>query len=129
MTWLTSASLVALTLAAASSSGSEGGGFGFGAALLKTLVALALVCGVAYVLLRFGLSRLMGARVGRSQHLKIVDHCGLAAGQGLWLVEVGQRLLLVGSAERGLSLIREFDRSEVLSREVDTGVPDAVGEK
>lgn len=84
----------------------------YGGALLRMLAALVVVCVLAYVLLRYGLRRLV-APAGRSQHLRVLERCPLATGKALWIVAVGPRTFLVGSAEQGLSLLAELQEGDL----------------
>lgn len=80
---------------------------GFGVALLKMVFALLIVCAVAYVTLRFGVKRLVRTeRSGRC--LRVVDRCDLGAGKCLWLVEAGDRLLLLGDGGKGVALLAKM---------------------
>lgn len=84
----------------------------YGGALLRMLAALVVVCVLAYVLLRYGLRRLV-APAGRSQHLRVLERCPLSTGKALWIVAVGRRTFLVGSAEQGLSLLAELQEGDL----------------
>ena len=84
----------------------------YGWALLRMLVALVVVCGAVYLVLRFGLKRLTGARA-TAQRMRVVDRCSLSANRGLWIVEVGGRTLLLGEAEGGISNLAELDPEQL----------------
>ena len=76
--------------------------------LLRTVVALGLVCGLAYVLFRWVLPRL---QFPTSTHrlVRIVDTVALDARRSLYVVEVTNRWLLIASSEAGVQLISELD--------------------
>lgn len=85
-----------------------GGGLSFFYMLLQTLFALALVCGLAYVVFRWVLPRLNAVRSTNSM-LRIVDRVGLDVRRNLYVVEVAGRWLLIASSEAGVQLISELD--------------------
>ncbi|MBW2735629.1 MAG: flagellar biosynthetic protein FliO [Deltaproteobacteria bacterium] len=88
---------------------------GYGAALLRMVAALVLVCVIAYVVLRYGLRWLMPRRTS-SQRMEVLEHCGLGGSKGLWIVRVGERYFLVGGAEGGLSMLTEIDKGEISAK-------------
>lgn len=79
--------------------------------LFQTLLALAFVCGLAYVLFRWVLPRLQGiaGAGGSNSMVRIVDRVGLDARKSLYVIEVAGRWLLVASSESGVQLISELD--------------------
>lgn len=106
--------LHARTLAAALASWQDGGleGAGGGAnffmMLLQTLLALGLVCGLAYAIFRWLLPRL--SVVGRQGGMvRVVERAPLDARNSLYVVEVAGRWLLVASTEKGVELVSELD--------------------
>jgi flagellar protein FliO/FliZ len=81
---------------------------GYGVALLQSLLALAAVSVLAWVVLRWAAKR--GARFGSSSRVKVLERAGLDARRSLYLVEVGERVLLVGVGDGGPpSLLTEID--------------------
>lgn len=92
---------------------------GYGLYLLQTLVALGVVCLLAWVVLRFGLRRLYG--VGRRDRplMRVVDHLSLEPRRSLYLVEVEGKRLLLGTGEQGMSLLTEVDPAPVEPAEED----------
>lgn len=98
------------------------GGLGFGVALLKMVAALVLACVLAYVGLRLARRHLPGARSGGGL-LRIVERCPLSARQSLWIVEVGERYLLIGASDGGLTRLAELDPDEVEQRIKQGGPP------
>ncbi|HEY0078967.1 MAG TPA: flagellar biosynthetic protein FliO [Pyrinomonadaceae bacterium] len=91
----------------------EGGGtISFLLMLLQTLFALALVCGLAYLIFRWVLPRLQVTRSANSM-IRIVDRVALDARKSMFVVEVGGRWLLVASSEAGVQLISELDAEKV----------------
>lgn len=77
--------------------------------LMQTVLALGLVCGLAYVIFRWVLPRLQNFS-GAGHHLvRVVDRVGLDARKSLYVIEVAGRWLLVASSESGVQLISELD--------------------
>ena len=76
--------------------------------LSETLLALGLVCGLAYLVFRLALPRLTTIRAANSM-VRVVDRVGLDPRKSLYVVEVAGRWLLVGASEAGLHLVSELD--------------------
>jgi flagellar protein FliO/FliZ len=80
--------------------------------LVETLLALGLVCGLAYALFRWVLPRLQMAGIMRandSSMVRIVDRVGLDARKNLYVIEVAGRWLLIAASEAGVQLVSELD--------------------
>ena len=84
------------------------GGVSFFLMLVQTLVALGLVCGLAYVIFRWILPRLSVARSTNSM-VRVVDRVGLDARKSLYVIEVAGRWLLIAASEAGVQVISELD--------------------
>jgi flagellar biogenesis protein FliO len=76
--------------------------------LVQTVLALAFVCGLAYVIFRVILPRL-ATNYGGNSMIRIVDRTGLEARKTLYVVEVAGKWLLVSASEDGVQLISELD--------------------
>ena len=76
--------------------------------LLETLLALGLVCGLAYLVFRLMLPRLNNIRSANSM-VRVVDRVGLDPRKSLYVVEVAGRWLLIGASEAGVHLVSELD--------------------
>jgi len=86
---------------------------GYGVALLQTLLALGAVCILAWVVLRWGARRGMGIGMGRGR-VRVIDRVPLDARRSLYLVQIGERVLLVGAGDGGSpSLLLEIEASEL----------------
>jgi flagellar protein FliO/FliZ len=87
--------------------------------LVETMLALGLVCGLAYLVFHFALPRLNTARSGNSM-VRVVDRVGLDPRKSLYVVEVAGRWLLIGASEAGVHLVSELDAktAEVASDEL-----------
>ena len=80
---------------------------GYGAALLQTLLSLAAVCVLAWVFLRWFSRQGLGAHSGQ---VRLLEKTSLDPRRTLYLIEVGERVLLLGSGERDtLSVLAEID--------------------
>lgn len=76
--------------------------------LVQTIFALALVCGLAYVIFRVILPRL-AVNYGSNNMVRVVDRIGLDARKSLYVIEVAGKWMLVASSESGVQLISELD--------------------
>jgi flagellar biogenesis protein FliO len=99
-------SLVVRFAPAAALQGGEG--INFAATLLQTLLVLAFVCALAYLIFRRVLPRLGVGHAGNSM-VRVVDVVGLDARKRLYVVEVAGRWLLLASSEAGVHLVGELD--------------------
>jgi flagellar biosynthetic protein FliO len=84
---------------------------GYGAALLQTLFALAGVCVLAWVVLRWGAQRGFGTgRLGGN--LRVVERIPLDPRRALYVVKAGERVLLLGVGDGAAPvLLTELDPS------------------
>lgn len=74
--------------------------------MLRVLAALCLVVGVA---LLFGMLLRKAVPARRPRALQLLERLTLSKQAAVWLIEVEGRRLLVGSGERGLTLLSECD--------------------
>ena len=77
--------------------------------LAQTLLALALVCGLAVVLFRWLLPRLQNLSSPSGGMVRVVDRVGIEPRKSLLIVEVAGRWLLISTSEAGVHLISELD--------------------
>lgn len=79
--------------------------------LFRVLAALAVVVPAAYLS-----TRLLSGRVWarRARYMRLVESLPLGFQRGLHLVQVGERLFLVGGSEKGVTLLAEVDRAAEL---------------
>ena len=70
---------------------------GYGVALLQTLLALAAVCILAWIVLRWTARRGLG--LGAGKRVKVLERVPLDGRRALYLVEVGERVLLIGAGD------------------------------
>ena len=84
--------------------------------LLQTIFALALVCGLAYLIFRVILPRLT-VNFGTNNMVRVVDRIGLEARKNLYVIEVAGKWMLVASSENGVQLIAELNPNEARAAE------------
>ncbi|MEG6520916.1 flagellar biosynthetic protein FliO [Desulfotomaculum sp. 1211_IL3151] len=75
---------------------------------IKVITLLPLILVMAYLTIKYGLSRAGGAAMG-SKYMRRVDHLPLGPKAGLTLVEIGGRYYLVACQENHVTLLKEFD--------------------
>lgn len=93
--------------------------------LVQTVLALAFVCGIAYVIFRVVLPRLATTYGGGNSLIRIVDRMGLEARKTLYVIEVGGKYMLIAASEEGVQMIsaldpetaKEFEASRVARNE------------
>lgn len=86
-------------------------GSGYGELALTSLLVLAIICGLAWGVVRVMARWMDGRRVGGV--VSIVSRVPLEPRRALYVVEAGGRTLLLGSSEMGVSLITELDVTSV----------------
>jgi flagellar biosynthetic protein FliO len=70
---------------------------GYGAALLQSLLALAAVCILAWVVLRWSAQRGLGTGLG--QRVQVLERVPLDARRWIYLVKIGERVLVLGAGD------------------------------
>ena len=85
--------------------------------LLRTIVALAVVCGIVYLLFRWLLPRLQHLQPP-GKMMRVVDSLAVGERQRVMIVEVANRYFLVSAAGGGgVQLIGELDAKEIAESE------------
>ena len=81
--------------------------------VLQAIGAVLLVCGVAYLFIRYGLRPVY--RPGGSGSLKVVDRVPLdtRGSSALLLVKMGDKIMLLGVTQGSISLIKEVPAYEL----------------
>ncbi len=78
--------------------------------LIETFVTLAVVCGIAFVVL-YGARRL---GVGRAQGpVELVGQLPLDARRGVYLVKIGAQVIVVGVSEAGMTKLGEMPAADL----------------
>lgn len=96
----------------------------FGGLLLKTVIALGFVLLVAWIVIRYGLRRFVGA--GRAEGpLRVIAREPLDSRRQVVLVEAAGRFLLLGVSEGGVSLLTELTAEEAGKVEAGRARPPA----
>ncbi len=84
---------------------------GYGLALVQTLLALGAVCALAFGALR------VAARGGLlrplARHITVIESTSLGPRRALYLVRVGERVLLLGASDATLSTLAELRPDEL----------------
>ena len=105
--------------------------------MIQTIVALAVVCGLAYLLFRVVLPRFTFSGSSNSM-VRIVDRVPIDARKSFLIVEVAEKWLLVAVSENGVQLVTELDAEAAQAAESSHGdsspgassiVPEAFSEK
>lgn len=93
-------------------------GLNFIGVLLQTLVALAAVCGLAYVIFRVILPKLQIVN-SASGMIRVVERVGIDTRRSLLVVEVAGKWLLVGVSENGVHLVTELNEKDAEAAEAE----------
>lgn len=83
---------------------------GYGVALLQTLLALAFVSVLAWIVLRWFVKRPAGLAGGR---MRVLDRMPLDARRSVALVQIGERVFMIGLGEGAPSLLAELAADEL----------------
>lgn len=92
----------------------------YGDLLVTSVIVLAVVCVVAFAVVKLLGRFLATGRVRGAHLLDVVARVPLEPRRSLYVVEVAGKTLLVGTSEMGLSLLSELDGDEVRARAVPT---------
>jgi flagellar biosynthetic protein FliO len=86
---------------------------GYGVALLQTLLALAAVCILAWVVLRWAAQKGLGIGAP-GRHVRVLERVALDARRSLWVVKIGERVLVIGAGDGASpALLAEMKASEL----------------
>ncbi len=89
----------------------------YGGLLIKTIVALVIVIGLAWVLLRWGLPKLLPGQSRGHGEIEVLDRQPLDGRRSVVLVKAYGRHLLLGVAEGSVTLLSEIDAEAVADAE------------
>ncbi len=96
----------------------NGAAASYGDLLVTSIVVLAVVCVLAFVVVKVLGRFLATGRVRGAHLLDVVARVPLEPRRSLYVVEVAGKTLLVGTSELGLSVLTELDPGEVRARTV-----------
>lgn len=85
----------------------------YGTMLLKTVLALIIVIGLAWVFLRWGLARLLPGRGHTTGEMRVLDRLPLDGRRQVVLVQAYGRYLLLGVGDGSTTLLTELDADAV----------------
>jgi len=92
------------------------------AALLRLIILLPLICGLAYLAIRFGFGRAKYSfNGGKKRHMQVMEQLSLGPKCGLSLVQVGEKYMLFAHQESSIVLVMEMDE---LPTEVEAVLPE-----
>jgi flagellar protein FliO/FliZ len=96
----------------------NGAAASYGDLLITSIVVLAIVCVVAFVVVKVVGKFLATGRVRGAHLLDVIARVPLEPRRSLFVVEVAGKTLLLGTSEMGLSVLTELDAAEVRARVV-----------
>lgn len=107
--------MLGLLLDISTSPATEPGAVDFTWLFLKMVIALAIVCFIAVVVLkyiapRFGLFK----RFAGGKYIEVIARHSLDQKKHLYLVKVGPRYALLGSSEHGVNMVMELKDGDVV---------------
>lgn len=85
----------------------------FGMMILRMLIFLALVIALIYFLLRKVLPSLMRMTAFKNQTIRILERVPLDQRRSMLVVEIQEKVYLVGSAEGQINILMELDREKL----------------
>lgn len=85
----------------------------FGMLILRMLIFLALVIALIYFLLRKVLPSLMRLTAFKNQTIRILERVPLDQRRSMLVVEIQDKVYLVGSAEGQINILMELDREKL----------------
>ena len=86
----------------------------YGALLVKMALSVLVICALAYILLRFGLKRLLPRSSGE-EAIEVLVRQPIEPKRALLVVRVASRHLLLASSEAGVSMLTELTAEDMRS--------------
>lgn len=100
---------------------------GYGVALVQALLALVAVCILAWTVLRWSAGRGLGS-LGGGKRIRVIERAHLDARRTLYLVQIGERVLVVGAGESGApALLAELAATDLPPVEAGASFADVLG--
>ncbi len=94
-----------------------GAGIDFTWLFIKMLLLLIVICALAIVLLKYVAPKLgVFKPMQKGGYFKVLGRYQLEAKKALYLVNIGQKYLVLGVADHGINLLTEISRQEAESR-------------
>lgn len=88
---------------------------------IKMLFVLGIVTVAAILVLKYAVPRIgIMKRFQHGKHFNVLGRHALEPGKSLCLVKAGNKYLVIGVAEHGISLVTELDRKEVEGENEET---------
>ncbi|MBI2339099.1 MAG: flagellar biosynthetic protein FliO [Deltaproteobacteria bacterium] len=88
-------------------------GISFGWLFVKTIAAMAVVIGLAFLLLRYVLPRFYGTVRSGGSRIKILERFGLEPRKGLYIVRVGNKQALIGTSDHSVNKLMDLEESDL----------------
>lgn len=91
-------------------------------AIVKLIILLPLVALLAYIFIRFGLTKMGGALPGRVSQMRVVDRLSLSTKSSLLVVQVAGRYYLIAASDGNTSLLKELSSYPEVNREENSTI-------
>ena len=88
-------------------------GISFGWLFVKTIIAMVIVIGLAFVVLRYVLPRFQGAHRFSNSRIKILERFGLEPRKGLYIVKVGGKTALIGTSDHAVNKLMDLEEKDL----------------
>ena len=90
----------------------EGSGIDFTWMFLKVLLAMILVCGAAFAVIKYLLPRTHYARRAKDSQIEIVERLTLEPKKNLYILKIARKSVLVGTSETSIQPLLEWEERE-----------------
>lgn len=87
----------------------------FGTLFLKMIIALVIVCLLAYIIMKWALPKVVNIRGGHKSIIKVIDYFRLEPKKTLYIIEVKGKYLLLGVTDHYISPLTttQLDEDEI----------------
>ena len=92
-------------------------GISFGWLFIKTIAAMVVVIGLAFVVLRYVLPRFRWQQKGGASRIKVLERFGLETRKGLYIVQVGGKTALIGTSDHAINKLMDLETSDLKEKE------------
>ncbi len=90
-----------------------GSDLNFGWMFIKVIVAMILVSGLAFFAIKYLLPKAPWVKGLAGSKIQVLEKMGLEPRKSLYLIQVAEKVVLVGSSEQGLSALAEFSAQDL----------------